>query len=111
MIDKAKPYIICLNQGSGVLFQPADKNYSYILTAKHVLENERERTGTDNTTIWYFSQQEGNFKDLDPAFSLDQGENYFVHPNGHADAAILKIPRIPNDIDLNVLSTSFFLTL
>lgn len=105
LIDKTKPYIICLNQGSGVLFQPADQNYSYILTAKHVLEDEKKLTGTDGTTIWYFSEQEGDFKELNPAFSLLSGENYFLHPENDTDVAILKVPRLPGEAGLNILST------
>jgi len=39
--DKCKQCTIMVGNGTGVLFQPKEKvNYSYILTAKHNLENE-----------------------------------------------------------------------
>ncbi len=33
-------YTVIVNEGSGCLFQPATEDYSYVLTAKHVLNND-----------------------------------------------------------------------
>lgn len=38
--DNIKEYIVCINGGSGVIFQPMDEKYSYILTAKEVENNK-----------------------------------------------------------------------
>lgn len=39
-INKIRSHVVMVNDGSGVLVQPALGNQSYILTAKHVLEIE-----------------------------------------------------------------------
>ena len=35
-LDKLRFYSVKVNNGSGCLFQPETKDYSYILTAKHL---------------------------------------------------------------------------
>jgi hypothetical protein len=42
IIEKILAHTIKVNDGSGVLVQPADANYSYIVTAKHVISNGQE---------------------------------------------------------------------
>jgi hypothetical protein len=38
-IDDITEYVACVNGGSGVIFQPVDEKYTYILTAKHVFDD------------------------------------------------------------------------
>lgn len=39
-IDKIRSHVVIVNDGSGVVIQPASGDHTYILTAKHVLETE-----------------------------------------------------------------------
>lgn len=38
-IDNLKLHSVIVGEGSGVLFQPATTDYTYILTAKHIFFN------------------------------------------------------------------------
>jgi len=40
--DKYEKFIVVVNEGSGVIFQPITEEYSYILTAKHTLYEDKE---------------------------------------------------------------------
>ncbi len=53
-INKIRSNVVKVNDGSGVLIQPALGEHSYILTAKHVLEieeNSQKYHDTDNITV------------------------------------------------------------
>jgi hypothetical protein len=39
--DTIKDHSLVVNNGSGVLVQPMTKDYSYVLTAKHVIQNDK----------------------------------------------------------------------
>jgi len=54
LIDKIRSHVVMVNDGSGVLIQPAVGDHCYILTAKHVLEtaeNSRQYHDIDNITV------------------------------------------------------------
>jgi hypothetical protein len=87
-----KEYTVCLNGGSGVIFQPMDINFSYILTALHVFEDiDTQYKG--NINIHYYHKTNGSFEAY-PVFEKVLGENYFPHPQKDIDIAIVKIGRI-----------------
>lgn len=53
-IEKIRSHVVMVNDGSGVLIQPAFGDHSYILTAKHVLEtdeNSGEYHGISEITV------------------------------------------------------------
>lgn len=53
-IDKIRSHVVKVNDGSGVLIQPALGDHCYIITAKHVLEtaeNSRQYHDIDNITV------------------------------------------------------------
>ncbi|TBU98895.1 hypothetical protein DNJ95_06495 [Stutzerimonas kirkiae] len=49
--EKIRAHVVTVNTGSGVLIQPADADFTYILTAKHVIETAK------NSGV-YFSAEE-----------------------------------------------------
>lgn len=89
--DAIKNYIVSVNGGTGVIFQPADPDHTYILTAKHIFdeENKVKIKRFDET-----ADKESKIK----SFKLEEGENYFTHPT--KDIAILKIQRIEGSDNL-----------
>ncbi|MGV3685105.1 MAG: ABC-three component system protein [Daejeonella sp.] len=88
-IDNIKEYIVCINGGSGVIFQPLDEQYSYILTAKHIFDDIK--LYDDQVKINRFDPTINAFCEID-AFPLQTNINYFSHPD--KDLAILKISRL-----------------
>ena len=84
-IDKFRLFSVKVGAGSGCLFQPTSESYTYVLTARHVVEGanvtqvQRELIG-ENRAI--------QIESIDVI-----GEPYF-HENEEIDAAILKIPFI-----------------
>ncbi len=101
--DKIKNYIVCINGGSGVIFQPMDEEFSYILTATHVFDDIKDYK---NKVEMYFYNESNNEFELYPKFKLIKGENYFPHPNTDVDISILKINRINNENKL-IISSDF----
>lgn len=58
--NKIRNHIVIVDDGSGVLIQPANGDYSYIITAKHVLEttpDSGEYKGIDDISVVTFSNQ------------------------------------------------------
>ena len=85
--DDIKKYIVCINGGSGVIFQPMDASSTYILTAKHVFEDID--TGFAGTVkIEYYEVATAGFKEVTP-FALKPDVNYFPHPVEGTDIALL----------------------
>lgn len=91
--DNIKEYVVCINGGSGVAFQPTDEHFTYILTAKHVLEDVNSEVYNERVNVHYYNHVVGGFETLE-SFPLMKGVNYFEHSNLDVDIAILKIPRI-----------------
>jgi hypothetical protein len=81
-----------MNGGSGVIFQPADPNHSYILTCNHVFDDIENAEYQNLVHIYKYDEASIRFVKVDP-FPLLKGINYF--PHAHKDIAILKIPRQP----------------
>lgn len=92
--DNIKEYIVCLNGGSGVIFQPSEDNHTYILTAKHVLNNIADNPYNGFAHIDYFTAAANEFTHIEP-FQLVEGTNYFPHPDANIDLAIITVDRIP----------------
>lgn len=72
-------YSVKVNGGSGCLFQPLDSNYSYVLTAKHVVND-------DHKPSIIYSFKEGEDKELAVI------EYPYLHTT--MDAAIIKVEKI-----------------
>ena len=95
-----RKYTVILEGGSGCIFQPLTIDYTYIITAKHLLYDE-VKVGRGVKTKWV-RKADGTFIQInrqefdgniwtEPSipFKLKHGENYFEHDQ--ADIAILKI--------------------
>lgn len=94
-IDDIRDYVVCLNGGSGILFQPEEEKYTYVLTAKHVFDDIDSELYNGKVMIQYYSSKENKY-DLIKEFELKLNENYFPHSQDGVDASILKIQKIPN---------------
>ena len=86
--NKIREYIVIVNAGSGCIFQPMDEAYSYVLTAKHNI--------TDNkiTQLSRFKLNDNNgWDEIEISVEvLVDNENYFPHEN--RDIAIIKIEKV-----------------
>ncbi|SDH03843.1 hypothetical protein SAMN05421827_11575 [Pedobacter terrae] len=87
-LDEIRPYVVILNEGSGFFFQPMDINATYILTAKHVIQN----AGNAIHLLKRFTESVGGLISEDLEYTMQPGINYFEHPE--RDVAILKIDRL-----------------
>jgi hypothetical protein len=89
-----KEYLVCVNNGSGVIFQPMSKDFSYIITAKHVLKDSINNNNAKTVNISYYDNET---KKWENSFSekIIEGNNYFPHYDDDIDIAILKIKKIP----------------
>lgn len=89
MIDQLRPYVVIVNNGSGCIFQPMDIEHSYILTAKHNLEDLHEQLNV----LTRFERHGASWAAVEIPFDpLVAGHNYFPHPQ--LDIAIIAVPRI-----------------
>ncbi|MBA5630388.1 ABC-three component system protein [Moheibacter lacus] len=85
MRDDFQFFTVKVASGSGCLFQPLDSEYSYVLTAKHVIE------GVENIEIVrQYIGKDGNKIDE----TLEILEIPYIHSNPNKDAAIIKIKKI-----------------
>jgi len=97
--DDLKRYTVKVRNGSGCLFQPMDKEFTYILTAKHLfLEVSEDNRGQKIENILQNGkpievlrnvETDGKWTEIPVEFHLQQNQNFFYHPR--ADIAILKI--------------------
>lgn len=92
-INDIKEYVACVNGGSGVIFQPADVQFTYILTAKHIFYDDDGQLVNDRVNIHYYSKPDNAIAAY-PEFDLITGDNFFLHSGKDVDIAILKISRI-----------------
>ncbi|MGZ0654504.1 ABC-three component system protein [Coraliomargarita sp. W4R72] len=76
---------VIVNEGSGVLIQPASSEYSYIFTAKHVLTEERHISGEDVIV----EIETTNIKIIDHNDQVLTVIEQYLHET--LDAAILKV--------------------
>lgn len=96
-------HTVIIDGGSGVLFQPSDLDFTYVLTAKHNLYNGTEfnafETKKNQVQITYYNSVDESFLELEPLIIQD-GINSFEHPELLVDIAILKIARLDLDLEL-----------
>ncbi|NHF58040.1 hypothetical protein FK220_001720 [Flavobacteriaceae bacterium TP-CH-4] len=92
--DDIRKCVVCLNDGSGVLFQP-ENDQTYILTADHVFyqRNHGNKVLLPKVSIRYFDEIKNRYKEIESEIELQKGENYF--PSEDSDIAILVIKRLP----------------
>lgn len=84
MKDELQFFTVKVANGSGCLFQPLNSEYSYILTAKHVIE------GVEHIEIVrQYIREDGEKVDE----SLEMLEIPYLHSSPDKDAAILKIKK------------------
>lgn len=88
ILDEIREYIVVLNGGSGCIFQVSDPNFTYILTAKHVVAD----AGHSVNLLRRFVMQDNFFAPIEIPFDFQNGVNYFEHPD--RDVAILKIDKL-----------------
>lgn len=85
MRDDLQLFTVKVAGGSGCLFQPLNSDYSYVLTAKHVIE------GVENIEIIrQYIEIDGNKVDE----TIEILETPYLHSNPNKDAAIIKIKKI-----------------
>lgn len=84
MIDYYQYYTVKVANGSGCLFQPQDCEYSYVLTAKHVIE------GVENISI--VRQYTNDDKVINETLTFKVPP--FLHND--KDAAIIKVDKVDN---------------
>jgi hypothetical protein len=95
--DNIKKYLVCINGGSGVIFQPADNAYTYILTCNHVFNDIGTAAYNNLVHIDRYDETTNTYVAVAP-FALAPATNYFPHET--KDIAILKIAKLPGAIDL-----------
>lgn len=84
-IDLLSQYIVKVEGGSGCLFQPIDDEYSYVLTAKHVI------SGNNSPSInRQVLEENGSLKNV----PLEIIGSPFLHTDPNKDAAIIKVKKI-----------------
>lgn len=99
--DDIRKYVVVVNGGSGCIFQPVDKEHSYILTAKHNLTDNNNRIDTLIRFQYNKNKWEKSPIEID---SLVEGRNYFSHPD--KDIAILKINRVTDLEPIHKIDTN-----
>ncbi|WP_459211987.1 ABC-three component system protein [Aquimarina rhabdastrellae] len=97
MVDELQLFTVKIANGSGCLFQPLSDNYSYVLTAKHVIEDE------ENLEI---IRQFINIEGQQINEEIDILEPPYLHSDPNKDAAIVKVKKVKNltpilRVDLN----------
>lgn len=84
-IDLLSQYVVKVEGGSGCLFQPIDDEYSYVLTAKHVI------SGNNSPSInRQVLEENGSLKNV----PLEIIGSPFLHTDPNKDAAIIKVKKI-----------------
>lgn len=87
MKDELQFFTVKVADGSGCLFQPLNSEYSYVLTAKHVVE------GVKNIGITRQYIQEDGTK-VDEQFKILEAP--YLHTDLNKDAAIIKVEKVSN---------------
>lgn len=85
MRDDLQFFTVKIAGGSGCLFQPLNSEYSYVLTAKHVIE------GVENIEIIrQYIEKDGTKMDE----QLEILETPYLHTSPDKDAAIIKVKKV-----------------
>lgn len=108
--DLKKLHSAIVGEGSGCLFQPMSEEYTYILTAKHLFFKKKESARGEAIVsemldgevikIERHSKTENGWEEIEVAFKLQKGTNYFPHRD--ADIAILKIEYLPGFDNISI---------
>lgn len=85
MVDELQWLTVKIANGSGCLFQPLSDDYSYVLTAKHVIEVEG-----DLEIIRQFINTEGQQINE----KIEILESPYLHSDPNKDAAIVKVKKV-----------------
>ncbi len=85
-IDKFRDFTVMVENGSGCLFQPMSDDYTYVLTAKHVIED------CNSINIVRKTIKDGQII----CETLEVIDQPFINPVADKDAAIIKIKRVNN---------------
>ena len=91
-----KKYSVILGEGSGALFQPADSDKTYVLSARHVFYDEikDERGGKKSEVKKEITLRFSDSQNEEKIIEIKNGENYFEHSESSIDASILLLPDI-----------------
>jgi len=93
-IDNIREYVVIVNNGSGCIVQPEDDAYSYVLTAKHNLEDSKTKVFALDR-LYRFVLENGNWRKIAvEKFSNNKTTYYFPHPDEDKDTAIIKIKKV-----------------
>lgn len=87
MVDELQWFTVKIANGSGCLFQPLSDDYSYVLTAKHVIEGEGNLE-----IIRQFINTEGQQINQ----KIEILELPYLHSDPNKDAAIVKVKKVEN---------------
>lgn len=97
-IDNFRIFSVIVGDGSGCLFQPVSQEYTYVLTARHVVVNA-ELTEVHRELI----DENGDIQIV----TLSIIDEPYYHPNADVDAAILKVPFI-DDLPMHIRINNLF---
>lgn len=99
-LDSLREFSVIVEGGSGCIFQPHTKEYSYVLTARHVVE------GKQNIEILHPKLAN---KKIETTTLQSIGQPFF-HSNNNIDAALIKVRRISfiNKLFFEHLNTSIY---
>jgi hypothetical protein len=93
--DLYRKYAVKVNTGSGCLFQPDTSEYTYVLTAKHNIQNEEKTLILSKENIKIYRGNEQN-----PGNEL-KVLKVFPHRDEVKDAAILEVKYVDENIKLD----------
>ncbi|SFO75640.1 hypothetical protein SAMN05428949_6500 [Chitinophaga sp. YR627] len=96
-IDQIIEHVVCINGGSGVLFQPSCEETTYILTCDHVVKKNELGYSLPVAKVLMYDQISGNFT-KSHEIPLHENLNYFRDEK--LDLAIIKIPKVNVNTDL-----------
>ncbi|GAA3945175.1 hypothetical protein GO495_31060 [Chitinophaga oryziterrae] len=97
IIDQIKEHVVCINGGSGVLFQPSCEKTTYILTCDHVVKEKEVGYDVPVARIRIYDQESRDFT-INHNILLQEKSNYFRDEK--LDLAIIKIPKVCVNTDL-----------
>ncbi|WP_318481125.1 ABC-three component system protein [Photobacterium leiognathi] len=84
-VERFRDFTVLVQSGSGCLFQPYSEEYTYVLTAKHNL---------DDVTTFNITRQILDENDTVQIETLTVIGAPFFHPDEEIDAAIIKVEKV-----------------
>ncbi len=103
--DLIKKYSVKIDHGSGILFQPNSQEYTYILTAKHVLQKEDSTERGEKMMIYKDKVEISTFIPNKEKIihEIELKKTCFIHENEKIDIAILKVNFIEGYNNISLL--------